>query len=331
VRILGLDIGGANLKASQPPAAASIQPFELWRHPDGLADALRQLARRMPSYDRVAITMTGELCDCFASRRAGVLAILDAVATFARSTPVLVWQLDGRFVDLAAARAVPLSAAAANWLALATFAGRFAPYGSALVFDLGSTTCDLVPLRDGKPQPQAFTDPERLRARELVYTGVRRTPVSALLAGEGAAELFATTHDVYLLLEQMPEEPSWTATADGRAATKTAAHARLARMICGDAETVSFEDVIRLAMEIRTRQAKLLCDAVSRVAASLPEPPATVILSGSGEFLARQVLAAMPGRMPLTLSLGERLGPENSAAACAYAVAQLASEVRHAP
>src|SRR5205823_3022412 len=133
----------------------------------------------------LAVTMTGELCDCFESKRQGVQAILAAVETVAVPGVIEIWRSDGRFVNLEGARADPLSVAAANWLALATFAGRWAPQGAALVIDIGSTTTDVVPLWDGHPIPRGRSDPERLRCRELIYMGVRRTPVCALLGAEG--------------------------------------------------------------------------------------------------------------------------------------------------
>src|SRR5262249_53239624 len=149
----------------------------------------------------------------------------------AAGKPISVWRNDGRFVDLAVARQVPLQVAAANWLALATYAGRFAPSGPALLLDIGSTTTDVIPLHDGKPTPRGRTDPERLKCGELIYVGVRRTPLCALLGIEGAAEVFATTLDVALILDWIPENPDDCDTADGRPATKAAAHVRLARMM----------------------------------------------------------------------------------------------------
>src|SRR5262245_8217240 len=130
---LALDIGGANLKAAHSSGPARSRPFALWKTPAALPDALRDMLRDWPPYDLLAVTMTGELCDCFATKREGVLAILDAVSAVVGSTPVRVWLTDGRLVDLAAVRAAPRLAAAANWLALATFAGRLAPRGPALV------------------------------------------------------------------------------------------------------------------------------------------------------------------------------------------------------
>ena len=175
--VLGLDIGGANLKAAHSNGVARLHPFELWKNPAGLSEALRELMRTLPVFDRLAVTMTGELCDCFETKRQGVQAILDAVESIRGAFPVRVWRNDGRFVEMAAARANPLGVAAANWLALATFAGRYLSSGAGLVIDVGSTTTDIVPMMESRPCPRGRTDPQRLRHRELVYTGVRRTPV----------------------------------------------------------------------------------------------------------------------------------------------------------
>jgi probable H4MPT-linked C1 transfer pathway protein len=325
---LGLDIGGANLKAAHSRGGVIHQPFELWRRPDQLRSALASVMGRLPRADRVAVTMTGELCDCYETKRQGVLAILDAVAAAAWPVPVVFWTNEGRFTDLPEARAQPLRVAAANWLALAVFAGRWLPRGPGVVIDVGSTTTDLVPLQDGTPVPRGRTDPERLACQELIYTGVRRTPVCALLGSVGAAEWFATTLDVYLVLNMISEDPSDRATADGRPATRAAAHGRLARMSCADAETCQPEETNRLAGFIHERQMQLIRNGLQGATKGrLETGPAGVVLSGSGEFLARAALTWAPA-LPLRpiISLAQELGPEDSAAACAFAVAQLAAE-----
>src|SRR5436305_12355644 len=144
----------------------------MWKHTDRPPAALGELAARFPDAAELAVTMTGELCDCYETKRQGVNAILDAVEQVAAGRRVRVWGTGGGFLDVAAARANPLAVAAANWHALATFAGRFAPTGPAKLIDVGSTTTDLVPLTGGAPRPRGLTDPDRLATRELVYTGV---------------------------------------------------------------------------------------------------------------------------------------------------------------
>jgi probable H4MPT-linked C1 transfer pathway protein len=329
--VLGLDIGGANLKAAHTAGQARTVPFALWKDPTRLPGELLRFAADWPAYETLAVTMTGELCDCYPTKRAGVAAILDAVEAASPTPDVLVWTLDRIFIPLARARSRPVDVAAANWLALATYAGRYAQEASALLIDIGSTTTDIVSLIDGCPAPKGRTDPERLASSELVYTGARRTPIAALLGGEVAAELFATTLDVYLLLGPLSDNARDTDTADGRAATRDLAHARMARMLCGDAETCSLHQTMDVAHKAREAQRELICRAIDTVARRAASLPAAVVLSGSGGFIARDIISHCQSTFGArAVDLGEMLGMELSTAACAYAVAVLASaEAEH--
>ena len=316
--VVGLDIGGANLKAVHTDGSAQTVPFALWKRPTELAAALETLLRSMPPAESIAVTMTGELCDCFESKREGVLAILDAVERAAGGVPLRVWRTDGRFASTAEARETHLLTASANWHALATWAGRLAPAGPALLVDIGSTTTDITPLLNGQPVAKGKTDPERLRNAELVYFGVRRTPLAVWMSRDGAAELFATTLDLFLLLGWHDEDANDLDTADGRPATKAYAHLRMARMMCGDLETTTEqqrEDWMRILL---LRVLSDLSGAVVCVAREMKGPPQTVIVGGSGEKLARKVLEFQKS-FPLGkgISLANVLGPERSTAACA--------------
>ena len=325
LQVLALDIGGANLKAVHSDGSAWLQPFQLWKNPDGLAGALGQLLNSFPCHDLLAVTMTGELCDCYETKRHGVHSILDAVAVAAKSR-VLVWRNDGQFVDLEVARAIPLEVAAANWLALATFVGRYVTSGPAVLIDIGSTTTDLIPLLDGVSVPLGRTDPARMKSLELVYTGVGRTPLCALLGPEYAAEFFATMLDAYMLLDKVEEDPGDTGTADGRPATKAAAHSRIARMWCSDGELASASETLNLANAVFLTQTGIIRKALRQVVRSLPRSPEYFILAGSGEFLAGDVLNCDEWRQVPRMSLSGTLGPALSHCACAHALAVLARE-----
>ena len=181
MRVLGLDIGGANIKAATESAAAMSVAFEIWRAPERLAAALSPIVERFASAELLAVTMTAELADCFSTKSEGIDCVLRAVEAVAGKRPIRVWQTSGEFVSPDEAREEPRLTAAANWHALATFVGRLVPRGSALLIDIGSTTSDLIPLVDGLPMPTGRTDVERLQSGELVYCGVRRTPLCALV------------------------------------------------------------------------------------------------------------------------------------------------------
>jgi probable H4MPT-linked C1 transfer pathway protein len=338
--IVGWDIGGANLKQAASDRRAWSCAFELWQRPRELAAELeRLLAPVKDKTEALAVTMTGELADCFATKSEGVEEILAAVEFVAQGRPIAVWSTAGEFLSLAQARYRPIDVAAANWLALAHWIGRWTPKGSAMLIDIGSTTTDLIPIVDGRPHPQGLTDVARLQSGELVYTGVRRTPLCAVsprVVWRGgdtpvATELFATTLDVYLLLGDIEPDALDLQTANGHAATLDAAHDRIARMLCCDRNELSVDDAMHLARQWSAAQQSLIAERLQCVIRRLPGSCDAVVLSGSGEFLARRVLDALPEfTSAARISLTDRLGPRIAEAACAYSVACLLAEARQA-
>ncbi len=330
---LGLDIGGANIKVADGQGYATCRPFALWQRPDDLAAELTLLLSDAPECNGLAVTMTGELADCFASKSAGVVRILDAVDTAAAGRPVLVYSTNGAFHSSADARARVQQVAAANWHAVARFARRYAGQQPALMVDIGSTTCDVIPIdADGQVQA-AGTDTARLIRRELVYTGVLRTPICGLvdrLPWRGAlcpvaCEWFATSRDVYLLTGDLREQPADCDTADGRPATQDAARGRIGRMVCADPADVTIQDALAMADQVAAAQTALVAAGIDAVRRAMRSPPAAVVVSGEGEFLARRALAAA-GVGGELVSLKMKLGEPVSRCAPAHAVAALASE-----
>jgi hypothetical protein len=228
---------------------------------------------------------------------------------------------------------MPQLVAASNWHALARFAGRFAGPGPALLLDVGSTTCDLIPLVNGQPVAIGKTDTERLLSGELVYTGVERSPVCGVVhylpyRGQTCPvchELFAATRDVYVLLGELPEDLTNTETSDGQPLTKGAARLRMARMVAADRDEFNHRDAVAAAQSVWDAQASQLATAIGKVRSRLPGAPQKVILSGHGEFLARTALALVAEQSPV-LSLASELGSDISRSAPAHALAVLARE-----
>ncbi len=328
---LALDVGGANIKAAHSSGDIRSLAFELWKRPDELGPAIGQVIDLLPSFERVALTMTAELCDCYPTKRVGVLAVLDAAANTLAGWPILVWGLDGRLWPLDLIREHPEQAAAANWLALATVAARWiGPGQNGLLIDIGSTTTDLIPVNGGLVTSRGRTDTERLQAGELVYAGVRRTPLFAFsdrLPFRGratglAAELFATTLDVFVTLGELLEDPDDRSTADGRPVTLDACRDRLARMVGADREGFNTDDARRLSESVRERFLARLIDAVDLQRAGRPE---MIVVSGSGEFLARSLAVRLLGPDGRVIKLSNEWGPVASGSACARALVEIAA------
>ncbi len=333
MKTLALDIGGANLKAAHSNGPIRSRAFALWKAPQDLTEQLQSLAKELPAFDRVALTMTAELCDCFATKRQGVEHILASVSAAFDGKGVGVWSTEGRFLHPEEAQQRHLRVAAANWHALATWQATRYPQGTSLLIDTGSTTTDLALLRDSRPQVAGWTDIQRLASGELVYVGVRRTPLMALgpvLEFNGysyniMAEYFATTADVFVVTGDLPEATDATDatdTPDGRPLTREFSAARILRMIGADEEMISPQDAAALANAFAAQAVGRIAQAVTRVVGS--EPVDRVIVSGSGAFLASAAARQSLGTIDIH-PLATDLGTEGSAAACAVALLHLAN------
>jgi (4-(4-[2-(gamma-L-glutamylamino)ethyl]phenoxymethyl)furan-2-yl)methanamine synthase len=178
-----------------------------------------------------------------------------------------------------------------------------------------------------------MNDTDRLLTGELVYTGVGRTPISAVTNClpwrdeycPVAAELFATTADVYATLGDLPEEADNVATADGRPLTKDFARERLARMICADSATFSVTDAAEAAASVRESQVATIRTAVEKVVSAMLRPPGCVVISGTGAFLGRRVAKHLQPPVRL-VSLDQHIGPRASKCGPAHALAVIARE-----
>lgn len=333
---LALDIGGANLKVADGQNYAAWQSFALWQKPRQLGDTLRNMLHAAPRADQLAVTMTGELADCFTTRSEGVQFILDAMMTAAEKRPLKIYSHREGLISSKAALKQPLDVAAANWHALARFAGRLVPTGFALLIDMGSTTTDIIPLLNGQCEALGKSDVERMIAGELVYSGVERTPVSSIatsLPYRGntvpiASELFATTRDVFLTLGDLPPQPSDLSTANGKPATKSYARDRLAHLFCLDRETFEDRDAHEAAEAIDRQLTVRIAAAFAQVTGRFDEALETVIVSGQGEFFIRRLLERLRIRCRV-VSLEHELGSNISRCAPAHALAVLARETAH--
>ena len=287
-------MGGANLKLVTGDGA-TVHYCPLWEGAS-LTDLLRMF-RNQHSDPAAAVVMSGELADCFRTKREGISWIVDAVRDAFPDAQF--YGTDGKFHD----RAVP-QLAAANWLAAADWLrGAHSP---AVWVDMGSTTTDVIPLSnfDGL---LGLTDLLRLQRGYLVYTGLLRTPVamqigSVTLKGKPtpvAAEHFAIAADAHLVLGTITPEGYTCDTPDRGEKTAEAALRRLARVVCADLDEIGEADARGVAVQFRDAQLHAIRRAIA--AAKKTGGIREVIASGIGSgLLAREIPAT---------DLRETLGP----------------------
>lgn len=351
--ILGWDVGGANLKAARiegeglSRAKLVERPFPLWREPHRLPAVLTEAADALGGPARtMAVTMTAELADCFATKREGVGCVLDAFRTAFPDVEPWVYGIDGRFRSPRAARLRPLEVAAANWMASATLVARTVP--DALLLDVGSTTTDVIPIVAGRVAARGRTDPDRLRSGELIYTGALRTPVCAIVSSvplrgrrcRVAAERFAVAADVHLWLGRIEEDDYRCETADGRGRSRLESGARIARMVCADLEMLGPVEITAIAEHVARAQVRQIADGIRQVMRDLtqadperaessrrarPEraPPSVAILAGQGIFLARDAAESVG---LTTHDMADDVGSDVARAVPAAAVAFLLAD-----
>jgi len=321
--VAGWDIGGAHVKLAIVARGAAGESRELdliaadqwacplWQGLDRLHAVLAEAQARWPqlAQARHAVTMTGEMVDLFEHREAGVLMLAELLSA-ELGDDVAYWTGGAgteRWCDAEALRTRWAAVASANWAATATLAAqRLAALQvtQAVLVDIGSTTTDVIALRDGAPVLQGRSDAGRLVTGELLYQGVVRTPLCALaprIAHQGRLmnvmnEFFATTADVHRLLGGLDPQHDQQPAADGGAKDLPATRRRLARMVGLDARDASDDDWLALAAAWRHAQLGTLRENFERVCtAAGVAADAPIVAAGCGDFMA-VALASASGR-----------------------------------
>jgi (4-(4-[2-(gamma-L-glutamylamino)ethyl]phenoxymethyl)furan-2-yl)methanamine synthase len=333
IDILGWDIGGVHLKVAAisggKVVAAAQTPYQIRRGLGVVGEALASLPEWARQPGRHAVTMTAELSALFEDRRMGVATLVD----WARQSfkgPIAIYGGRAGFLAPDEAASHALDIASANWHATSAFlATRLA---DALLVDIGSTTSDIIPIREGRIAARGYTDAERLALGELVYTGATRTPIMALadrlpFAGEEAtlvAEQFATIADAHRLAGGLDEDVDQHETADGRDKSAGASRARIARVIGRDAADAPDEAWDFLARHLAELQLRRLQDAATRVLSRRPElGRGPLVGCGAGRFIAARLAARLGLRYRNLVEFVPR-GPDVTEAwlsTCAPAVA----------
>ncbi len=309
--MIGIDVGGANLKIVDE-SGVHIHYCPLWEG----APLTELLARyRKEKAEPAAVVMSGELADCFSSKREGISFITRGVRKVYPDS--LFYGTDGVFHD----KAVP-RLAAANWLAAAALLRK--DYPDSVLVDVGSTTTDIIPL-SRFPELLGLTDLRRLQHGYLLYTGMLRTTLPALLrtveingyATPVSSEHFAISADAHLVLGHIGGKDYTCDTPDKKEKTKAAALRRLARVTCADVSEIGKKGAEGIARQFWDIQRKLVSATVREVMKK--SGSSSVVTAGIGAGLFASELAGH--------DLTAELGPAADALP-AFAVRELALRER---
>lgn len=300
---VGWDVGGVHTKAVRAAGSRLLGrascPYELQHAPERLPALLKALAEAVGAGpdDRHAVTMTAELSQYFRTKADGVAWVLDGFREAFGESRIFVAATDGVWRAPARARAEWHAVAAANWSLTARLVAQRHP--DALLIDVGSTTTDLIPIVGGRVVADGDDDPSRLAAQELVYTGVVRTPLEALVSqvpyGTGlagvSAEGFALIGDVHVWRGQLHPDDYDTGTPDGRPGTRDFCGDRLARLLCADRSMLTDRDLDAICIYVADVQLQRIVQAIWRIRRRQPAIREALVV-GLGAWLGREAAEA---------------------------------------
>jgi probable H4MPT-linked C1 transfer pathway protein len=240
--------------------------------------------------------MTGELADIFENRQAGVAQILTCFNQYSAPENNYVFADKQGWLKPNDATFHWQDVASKNWLASANFAANHIENG--LFIDIGSTTSDIIPIKNANPVTDGIDDFQRQRSRELLYMGAIRTPLIALTNTAPvnghvislAAEVFATTADCWVLLDEIDTSLIQDISADGTSWDKHNCARRLARLLGTDADIPASTQWTQLAHWFTEQQIHQITNACLIVLSNHVDLPsdAPVIGAGIGRFIAKR-------------------------------------------
>ena len=280
MKIAGFDIGGANTDLAvidfENDEIKNIEVdfayLPMWSNNDDLSWVLVELIEKIcpvSEIDAVGISMTAELVDAYDTKKDGVLDVVGKCEeTFA--CPIAYVGIDG-MMSKGEIEKAPLKAAAANWIATAQIATLISD--NCIFIDTGSTTTDIIPIKEGKECAIGKSDFDRSATGELVYTGTLRTNLASFLDKiefngkeyRVASELFAQTADVYTVLDLIAPDDYVCDTFDGESKSKLDCAKRIARVVCADLEMLSERDIVEISQFIHQKQIEQIADGLKQV------------------------------------------------------------------
>ena len=269
---LGLDIGGAHVKAvgvdeSQKVCFIFYEKCPVWESFFLLRQTLEKLLKTLGTNNTIfGITITAELSDCFKNRKYGAKQIfklcLDLnIDFYFFSSKTQNFKKKINYIDICSM----------NWLATGKYLKDRINEG--VIIDFGSTTTDLVVIKNKKVINKYFTDYERINNFELIYTGLTRTPLFALsekiILGNKSyyliPEFFSSTADLYRVNKTLKKNLDLYDTSDKRSKTQLSSLRRISRNFGIDLDKQNIVLMNQLVKNLIEVQKKFIFNSLNKL------------------------------------------------------------------
>lgn len=277
MKIMGIDIGGANTdcciyeirdnKIKHIESAKEYLP--MWKEKENLESCLENFKKDY-AIDVVIVTTTAELSDGYQSKKEGVLDIASKVINVFENSEIHFVTFNG-LKDYDYVVKNPLEMAAANWIATSHIISKIDE--NCIFMDMGTTTTDIIPLKNGHEIAKGHSDLERLCSGELVYTGMLRTNVATIVNkipinqeySTVSSELFAISADVHTILGNITSDEYTCASPDNNDKTVIDCKRRLARVVCADLDMLTDVQIYNIAKYVEEKQINQVMDGLKKV------------------------------------------------------------------
>ena len=292
MKITGWDIGGAHIKAVKIDFLKKNSTTEqvyspIWKNINNLKKSIKLIKNKLGKTNYHAITMTAELADIFRDRVNGVKYIVNLSSKILGEKNIFFYSKK-TFLKKKLAIKKTFELNSMNWHATASFISNSFP--NCILIDVGSTTTDIIPIKNKRIISRSVTDYQRLKSNELIYLGVLRTPIQAIEKKKNLInENFANLSDVYRILNKIPNTIDLLPTLDNKTKSKHDSARRIARIFGQDYKKKHFLKWKKTAYQIEDEQLKILKSVIKKIEKKNFIKKVPVIGAGIGEFLVKKI------------------------------------------
>ncbi len=232
--------------------------------------------------------MTAELSDIFSNRSIGTKHIINLTSKLLIKKKVFFYNYKKNFFNKKdAIKKTPLINSM-NWHASANFISKYV--SNCLLIDIGSTTTDIIPIKNGKIISKGTNDSKRLKNNELLYIGSLRTPINAIEKRKNIIyENFSNIADVYRILGKLPRKLDQIPTEDNKKKDKHSSARRLARIYGKDYKKKELKKWKKVSSLLEKKQKIILKKKINKIKKRFFNKEINIIGAGLGRFLIKDL------------------------------------------
>ena len=293
ISFLGIDIGGAHIKIVGLDKYKNVSLVEyrkcyLWQDPEKLKKEI-QFINSLSEKNKIlcGITMTAELCDIFSNRIEGAKKIQKECKKI-KFKKFFYSKSDNLFENINENKFTNFISM--NWHAIGRYMSKHIREG--IIIDFGSTTTDFVLIKGGQVINNSFSDYTRLGTGELVYTGIIRSPIFAIMNSINIntqkykiiPEYFSSMSDIYRIHKKIKKNFDVDDETDSSDKSIISSYHRISRSFGFDFNKKYKKLIYRLTEEIMNKQLKIIYEnAIKLFQKYNLNKNSPIILSGIGQ------------------------------------------------